>query len=147
MDKLAWLYNPDSKPSEELSKHDQEMIQLGWDAHRTLEPQPDHTPECIKHKATFGSVGCTCKPDQSRLLTDEELVDFLTISDGETTSFLEILKRVRDLTASLVRADMQGEIGEWLDKNIMSTDNRVTKLWVLGDLAKALKSGTFKGEE
>ena len=41
MDKLAWLYNPDSKPSEDLPEHDQRMIQLGWDAHRTLEPQPD----------------------------------------------------------------------------------------------------------
>ena len=40
----------------------------------TVEPQPDHTLGCIKHKAIFGSVGCTCKPDQSsRLLTDDEL--------------------------------------------------------------------------
>ncbi|KKK84273.1 hypothetical protein LCGC14_2785060, partial [marine sediment metagenome] len=38
------------------------------------EPQPDHTSECIKHKTIFGSVGCTCKPDQSsRLLTEKEL--------------------------------------------------------------------------
>ena len=38
------------------------------------EPQPDHTPGCIKHKAIFGSVGCTCKPDQSsRLLNEDEI--------------------------------------------------------------------------
>lgn len=33
---LEWLYNPRAKPAKELSKHDQQMIQLGWDAHKTL---------------------------------------------------------------------------------------------------------------
>ena len=42
MDKMtAWLYSPNVKPAKELSAHDQRMIQLGWDAHRTLPPQPD----------------------------------------------------------------------------------------------------------
>ena len=31
-----FLYVPNAKPAKELSKHDQKMIQLGWDAHRTL---------------------------------------------------------------------------------------------------------------
>jgi tRNA(His) 5'-end guanylyltransferase len=34
-------------------------------------------------------------------------------------------------------------MAEWIDRNIMKTDNRVTKLWVLGDAVKALREGKF----
>ncbi len=35
-EQVEWLYIPNAKPSKELSKHDQRMIQLGWDAHKTF---------------------------------------------------------------------------------------------------------------
>lgn len=35
-EQLQWLYVPNAKPAKELSKHDQRIIRLGWDAHRTL---------------------------------------------------------------------------------------------------------------
>ena len=41
----------------------------------------------------------------------------------------------------IIRAEERKAIGEYLDKTIMQTDNRVTKLWVLGDIVKALKDG------
>ena len=31
-----WLSNPDAKPAKELSQHDQDMIQLGWDAAKSM---------------------------------------------------------------------------------------------------------------
>ena len=31
-----WLSNPHAKPSKELSQHDQDMIQLGWDAAKSM---------------------------------------------------------------------------------------------------------------
>lgn len=31
-----FLFNPNAKPAKELSKHDQRMIRLGWDAHDKL---------------------------------------------------------------------------------------------------------------
>jgi hypothetical protein len=34
-------------------------------------------------------------------------------------------------------------IGELLDRTIMKTDNRVTKLWVLADFIKVLKEGNM----
>ena len=46
------------------------VMELGKQINQLYEPQPDHTPECIKHKTIFGSIGCTCKPDQSRLLME-----------------------------------------------------------------------------
>ena len=35
-DKLRWLYVPNAKPAKELSKHDQRMIRLGWDARKSF---------------------------------------------------------------------------------------------------------------
>ncbi len=35
-EQMEWLYNPNIKPAKELSKHDQQMIQLGWDAHKAF---------------------------------------------------------------------------------------------------------------
>ena len=36
MNELRWLYIPGVEPTKELSKHDQKMIKLGWDAHAQL---------------------------------------------------------------------------------------------------------------
>ncbi len=44
------------------------------------------------------------------------------------------------------RQDERKWIGDWLKTNIMRTENRVTKLWVLGDLVKALEAGRRPGE-
>ena len=33
------------------------------------------------------------------------------------------------------------DVGDYLDKNILSTDNRVTQLWVLAPTVKSLKQG------
>ncbi len=38
---LDWLQNPNSKPAKELSKHDQRMIQLGWDASQSFKAEQE----------------------------------------------------------------------------------------------------------
>ena len=40
-----------------------------------------------------------------------------------------------------VRKEEREKLAQWLNTNIMSTDNRVTKLWVLVDLVRNLKEG------
>ncbi len=75
------------------------------------EPQPDHTPECIKHKAIFGSVGCTCKPDQSRLLKvliEERTKNCVGANYGSVKENLEWLVTK---TASIKDAEKAVEVG------------------------------------
>ena len=58
MSNLGWLYDPTVKPAKELSKHDQRMIKLGWDAaHTQKEERPDMTKEEASEivKGAFGS--------------------------------------------------------------------------------------------
>jgi len=38
------------------------------------------------------------------------------------------------------------DVGNYLDKNILSTDNRVTQLWVLAPTVKSLKQGELPKE-
>ncbi len=49
--RIAWLYIPNTKPTKDLSKHDQEMIKLGWDAHSQLFLQPDYLK--LSHEANM----------------------------------------------------------------------------------------------
>ena len=104
MDKRTeWLYNPNAKPAREISKHDQQMIQLGWDARRTFEPQPD----------------------QSDLLEDDDISErwhqreAAEENDGSWHYRLETLKGIvkaqRDLTASIKDAEYK-EINDKVEK-------------------------------
>ena len=90
MDRMtAWLYDLDTTPAEELSEHDQRMIRLGWDAHRTFQPQPDQS---------------------RRLLTPEEIVELcdkwedeyenveMTDAEWEIKRFSLLVAAQRDLS-------------------------------------------------
>lgn len=55
----------------------------------------------------------------------------------------EVLEKVAKSQAEITKEETLKAMGEWIDRNILSTDNRVTKLWVLGDAMKALREGKF----
>ena len=87
------------------------------------ESQGDHTPACIKHKATFGSIGCTCKPDQSsRLLTEQiakELyyIDHLPEIHVWEKSLLKDLYLLRaDKILAITEADHKARIEALIDE-------------------------------
>ncbi len=81
-DKLRWLYVPNAKPAKELSKHDQRMIRLGWDAHKSFfKSQVEgltviHAYGCTTNLAIIGAT-CNCgaeaqmQADKDKLLGGE----------------------------------------------------------------------------
>ena len=52
-DKLLWLYDPNARPAKDMSKHDQQLIQLGWEACKKRKEEvvaKDMIPEEIEKK-------------------------------------------------------------------------------------------------
>ena len=103
-DKPKWYYrNYEPQPGEKvllerIRELDMCVKDLSFNLYlkgNPIEPQPDHTPGCIKHKSTFGSVGCTCKPDQSSRLLDDEVRIRLRSSEHR------LLEAQRDLSYPL----------------------------------------------
>ena len=72
-----------------------------------------------------------------------EIENLQLISDDRHKQITVLETRIKYLEGKLSQQEhaLYMAVGEWLEGNIMRTDNRVTKLWVLGDLAKSLKQG------
>ncbi len=57
-DIIEWLSNPNAKPAKELSKHDQDMIQLGWDAAISYRKPSPELREKISELCSKGMRDC-----------------------------------------------------------------------------------------
>lgn len=123
-----WLYDPNSKPAKELSKHDQNMIQLGWDAalkHRLDRPDRDELAELIWMDGIPNDAGWKStwyykhKEGRPYKIADQILAFFPSKEEISKQEKERILTIVKDLFRGMVFASQRALTGGEVYKAIL----------------------------
>ena len=108
--RIEWLYNPNVKPAKELSKHDQQMIKLGWDARCQLFTQL--LPPGSIDAELYWQVKAILRGVQMEQQNNPNIT-WRTTLDAVLERLNELEKTPQSLTDEALREKIQTIINDW----------------------------------